>query len=86
MALIPSKKLFTTTLLMPQGYQCQFKVYKTGMDFWDFINENNGLTIHIYKASEDEWSGSLSHHLGGVVQNNMLITQAIFELTQFYKH
>ena len=80
------KKLFTATLLMPQGYRCKFKVFRAGNHLWDFINENQELTIHIYKAPEGDWKGTLSHHLGGVVQNNILITQAIFELTEFYKH
>lgn len=80
------KKIFTATLLMPQGYQCKFKVYRTGAALWDFINDNNELTIHIYKAPEGDWQGTLSYQLGGVIQNNILITQAIFELSEFYKH
>ena len=79
------KKIFTTTLLMPQGYQCKFKVYRSGTSWWDFVNDNHELTIHIYKAPEGDWCGTLSHHLGGAVQNNILITQAIFELAEFYK-
>lgn len=70
---------------MPQGYQCQFKVYKAGIFYWDFINDNHQLTIHIYKGPEGDWCGTLSHHVGGVVQSNILITQAIFELMDFYK-
>ena len=79
------KKIFTAILVMPQGYHCKFKVYKTGSEFWDFINENHDLTIHIH-GTQGYWSGTLSHHLGGEVQNNILITQAIFELTEFYKY
>ena len=79
------KKIFTTTLLMPQGYHCKFKVYRAGTEFWEFINDNHELVIHIYKPQEGEWSGTLSHHLGGTVQNNILIAQAIFELANFYK-
>ena len=80
------KKLFIAILVMPQGYQCQFKVFQSGNDICEFINENHNLTIHLFKESEDDWIGTLSHHLGGAVQNNILITQAIFELTEFYKH
>ena len=80
------KKIFTTTLVMPQGYHCKFKVYRTGNAFWDFVNENHQLTIHIYSTPDGYWFGSLSHELGGTVQNNILITQAIFELTEFYKY
>ena len=80
------KKIFTATLVMPQGYHCKFKVYQTGSAIWDFINENQELTIHIYSMPGGNWSGSLSHHLGGAVQNNILITQAIFELKEFYKY
>lgn len=80
------KKIFTTILVMPQGYHCQFKVYKTGSSFWEFVNENHELTIHIHSSSEGYWSGTLSHNLGGSVQNDILITQAIFELTDFYKY
>ena len=71
---------------MPQGYQCQFKVYRSGVFYWDFVNDNHELAIHIYKGPESDWYGSLSHHLGGMVQNNILITQAIFELAEFYKN
>jgi hypothetical protein len=71
---------------MPQGYHCKFKVYRAGNHLWDFINDNQELTIHIYKGAEGDWRGSLSYHLGGAVQNNILITQAIFELVEFYKH
>lgn len=77
------KKIFTATLVMPQGYHCKFKVFRTGNALWDFINENNDLTIHIFNTPEGYWSGTLSHHLGGSVQNNILISQAIFELTEF---
>ena len=80
------KKIFTATLVMPQGYHCQFKVYRAGTRYWDFINENHELTIHIFKPPEGDWCGTLSYPLGGTVQNNILITQAIFELSQFYKH
>lgn len=71
---------------MPQGYHCKFKVYRAGTVFWDFINDNHELTIHIHKAPEGEWSGTLSHPIGGVVQSDILITQAIFELIEFYKY
>ena len=80
------KKLFTATLVMPQGYQCQFKVFQPGNEVWEFINENHNLTIHLFKQPEGDWIGTLSNHLGGIVQNNILITQAVFELTEFYKH
>ena len=66
------KKIFITTLVMPQGYQCQFKVYRSGVFYWDFVNDNHELAIHIYKGPEGDWYGSLSHHLGGMVQNNIL--------------
>ena len=83
---IVRKKIFITTLVMPQGYQCQFKVYRSGVFYWDFVNDNHELAIHIFKGPEGDWYGSLSHHLGGMVQNNILITQAIFELAEFYKN
>ena len=80
------KKIFTATLVMPQGYHCKFKVYRTGHTFWDFVNENHELTIHIFSTADGYWSGSLSHQLGGSVQHTILITQAIFELKEFYKN
>jgi hypothetical protein len=80
------KALFTTTLVMPQGYQCKFKVFQSGNEVWEFVNENQELTIHLFKLPEGDWLGTLSHHLGGIVQNNILITQAIFELNEYYKY
>jgi hypothetical protein len=80
------KALFTAILVMPQGYHCKFKVFRSGNEMWEFTNENHELTIHLFKQSETNWTGTLSHHLGGAIQNNILITQAIFELIEFYRH
>ncbi len=77
-------KLFKATLIMPQGCYCQFKVYRIGITFWEFTNED-GLTIHIYKENGDNWTGTLSTRIGNEVQHNNLITQAIFELRDFYR-
>jgi hypothetical protein len=83
---VRNEKIFYCYAAYAKGYQCKFKVYKTGTALWDFFNDNNELTIHIYKAPEGDWQGILSYQLGGAVQNNILITQAIFELAEFYKH
>ena len=77
-------KLFVATLIMPQGHHCKFKVYKASFALWEFTN-NNGLTIYIHKASANNWSGTLSARIGNPIQQNNLITQAIFEVRDFYK-
>lgn len=81
-----TKPLFTASLILPQGYACQFKVFSAGLSFWEFINENLGLSILLFYVQGVGYSGSLMPGAGNIVQKDNLICQAVFELEEFYKH
>jgi len=80
-----TKPLFTASLIVPQGYVCQFKVYSAGLRFWEFINENLGLSILLFYVHDVGYFGSLMPGAGNEIQKDNLICQAVFELEEFYR-
>lgn len=76
-------KIFVTSLMLPHGVKCKFKVFKVNACMWDFSNENL-FTIYIYRVAPTVYKGALSVNIGNQVQHENLISQAIFELKQFY--
>jgi hypothetical protein len=79
-----TKPLFTALLMLPQGYVCQFKVYSAGFLFWEFVNENNGLCIHLFYTEDIGYRGTVLPVFCNSVQKDNLLCQAIFELEDFY--
>ncbi|HZF64426.1 MAG TPA: hypothetical protein VEZ55_08080 [Chitinophagaceae bacterium] len=79
------KPVFKTSLVLPQGCPCQFKVYEAGRTLWEFINDNIGFSIILYHVHNIGFFGSLSCDIGNEVQHENLICQAVFELQEFYK-
>lgn len=77
------KQIFTTTLVIPQGHVCQFKVFCFGLKRWEFVNENLGLTIYLDHTPGAGFSGGLLYKCCNEVQQAILVCQAIFELQQF---
>ena len=80
-----TKPLFITSLVLPQGNVCQFKVYGNGKNLWEFISENLGLTIILSQVHKRDYQGSLIPSPGNKVQAENLICQAIFVLEEFYR-